>query len=198
MCADIRQRLLISPLPSAEEEIGRCLWRLEDTRSRTKQSLAGIDQAALDWTPDNQGNSIGTLLYHLALIEADWLFAEVLEQPVPPDLARLFTSDARDESGQLSRVEGKSLEQHLALLESVRALVLATYSEMMAGDFRRPRRLPDYDVTPEWVLHHLIQHEAEHRGQIGEIRQLAAASGQLDHGSMETHRRQVTDNPGER
>jgi uncharacterized damage-inducible protein DinB len=27
-----------------------------------------------------------------------------------------------------------------------------------------------YDVTPEWVVHHLMQHEAEHRGQIGELR----------------------------
>jgi uncharacterized damage-inducible protein DinB len=26
---------------------------------------------------------------------------------------------------------------------------------------------PPYDVTPEWVLHHLMQHEAEHRSQIG-------------------------------
>ncbi|MGA7731021.1 MAG: hypothetical protein WCD37_07085 [Chloroflexia bacterium] len=23
-----------------------------------------------------------------------------------------------------------------------------------------------YDVTPEWVLHHLMQHEGEHRGHI--------------------------------
>jgi uncharacterized damage-inducible protein DinB len=33
-------------------------------------------------------------------------------------------------------------------------------------EFRRPRHLEQYDVTPQWVLHHLIQHEAEHRGQI--------------------------------
>jgi uncharacterized damage-inducible protein DinB len=188
MCADIRQRLLISPFPSASAEIGRWLWMLEDTRTRTKESLVGIDRSVLDWTPDDQSNSIGTLLYHLALIEADWLFAEVLEQPVPADLARLFTADARDESGQLSRVEGKSLEQHLSLLESVRALVLATYGEMTTEDFRRPRRLPGYDVTPEWVLHHLMQHEAEHRGQIGEIRQQAVKSAQADNASNELQR----------
>jgi uncharacterized damage-inducible protein DinB len=27
-----------------------------------------------------------------------------------------------------------------------------------------------YSCTPEWVLHHLIQHETEHRGQIMTIR----------------------------
>jgi uncharacterized damage-inducible protein DinB len=33
--------------------------------------------------------------------------------------------------------------------------------------------LADYETTPEWVLHHLMQHEAEHRGQIGELRRWA-------------------------
>jgi hypothetical protein len=30
--------------------------------------------------------------------------------------------------------------------------------------------MPGYDVTPEWVLHPLLQHEAEHRGQISDMR----------------------------
>jgi uncharacterized damage-inducible protein DinB len=33
-----------------------------------------------------------------------------------------------------------------------------------------------YLVTPEWVLHHLMQHEAEHRGQIEMIATLASQS----------------------
>jgi uncharacterized damage-inducible protein DinB len=40
--------------------------------------------------------------------------------------------------------------------------------------------LPPYDVTPEWVLHHLMQHEAEHRSQIGALR--ARAQRQLSSG----------------
>jgi uncharacterized damage-inducible protein DinB len=35
------------------------------------------------------------------------------------------------------------------------------------------RDFPDYRVTPEGVLHHLIQHETEHRGQLGLVRELA-------------------------
>ena len=37
---------------------------------------------------------------------------------------------------------------------------------MTPGDYRRPRSLPDYDVTPERVLRHLARHEALHRGKI--------------------------------
>ncbi|MBP1082581.1 DinB family protein [Bacillus gobiensis] len=29
--------------------------------------------------------------------------------------------------------------------------------------------LADYDVTPEWVVYHLIEHESYHRGQIFQL-----------------------------
>jgi uncharacterized damage-inducible protein DinB len=41
---------------------------------------------------------------------------------------------------------------------------------MHLDEFRRIRSLAEYGVTPEWVLHHLMQHEAEHRSQIGALR----------------------------
>jgi uncharacterized damage-inducible protein DinB len=47
---------------------------------------------------------------------------------------------------------------------------------MTLQDFRRPRQLPEYDVTPEWILHHLMQHEAEHRGEMGILRTRAEKS----------------------
>jgi hypothetical protein len=40
---------------------------------------------------------------------------------------------------------------------------------MTAEDLHRVRTLPQYDVSPAWVLHHLSQHEAEHRGEIESI-----------------------------
>jgi uncharacterized damage-inducible protein DinB len=45
---------------------------------------------------------------------------------------------------------------------------------MTVAEFRRPRPVNFYLVTPEWVLHHLMQHEAEHRGQIEILATLAA------------------------
>jgi uncharacterized damage-inducible protein DinB len=44
---------------------------------------------------------------------------------------------------------------------------------MSVEEFRRYRKLEDYEGSPEWVIRHLMQHEAKHRGQIREIRILA-------------------------
>jgi uncharacterized damage-inducible protein DinB len=134
------------------------------------EELEGLSPAMIDWLPPDNESSIGTILYHLTDIEADWLYVEVLEQSLPPAVAALFPYPTRDAQGQLTQVSGFSLEQHLERLATVRGLLLAVFQSMELAEFRRVRSLPHYDVTPEWVLHHLMQHEAEHRSQIGSLR----------------------------
>ena len=132
----------------------------------------------LDWTPPAGENSVGTLLYHIAAIEADWLSVEVREEvPFAPELAALVPVDVRDATGRLSVVAGPTLPEHLARLAAVRDELVRTFRGLTPTDFHRARTLPDYDVTPEWVLHHLMQHEAGHRGEIGMIMALAVQAG---------------------
>ena len=81
----------------------------------------------------------------------------------------------RDAAGDLTRVLGESLAQHLERLAAVRPILLDRLRPMPANDFHRPRVRPEYDVSPAWVIHHLPQHEAEHRSEIGWLRaQLAS------------------------
>jgi uncharacterized damage-inducible protein DinB len=177
MTDDNKRQMMAEALPGYEPEIGRLIWMLEDTRRRTKEVLGGLSPEALDWTPGATANSIGALLYHLAVIEADWLYVEVLEaESFPPDLVELFPEDVRDESDRLAAARGVSLMANLSRLDVVRGHLLAAYRGMTLAEFRRVRELPGYDVTPEWVLHHLMQHEAEHRGQIGLLRDLAEST----------------------
>ena len=175
MASEAMTQRIVAPVPANVPEIGRWLWAIEDTRRRTKETVAGLLPAGLDWTPPSGGNSIGTVLYHIALIEADYLYADVLELPeqdYPADVVALFPYPDRDEGGTLSAVAGMDLDRHLARLDSVRERVLAAFGAMTADDFRRPRAVAGYTITPEWTLHHLMQHEAEHRGQIATLRDL--------------------------
>jgi len=163
---------IVDAVAGCAPEIGTWLWALEDTRRRTKQSLDGLLPEIVDWVRPHGGNSIGTLLHHIAAIEIDWLYADVLEREFPPEVNALFPYDVRDDRGRLTQVLGLSLEEHVRRLDETRAVFLASFREMPLFEFRRVRHHAAYDVTPEWVIHHLSQHEAEHRGQIAELRAL--------------------------
>jgi uncharacterized damage-inducible protein DinB len=171
----MKELLVESPLPGYEPAVGAALWRLEDGRVRTLRLLADMPADFLDRQAG--GNTISTILYHVALIEADWLFSEILETPVPDHLAQLFPADDRDAAGVLTVVSGESLDQHLARLRAVRETLLERLNDMSSEEFHRPRMLAAYDVSPGWVLHHLAQHEAEHRGEIGSIVGSLSAAG---------------------
>ncbi|HLF01076.1 MAG TPA: DinB family protein, partial [Anaerolineales bacterium] len=134
------------------------------------RALAVLDPAIVDWTPSLDRTAIGGLLYHLAAIEADWLYSDILETAFPPEVEALFPHEVRDEAGRLTSVTGLTLDQHLQRLDAVRVIFLNSLRGMTLAEFRRPRAMDDYDVTPEWVIHHLMQHEAEHRAEIAALR----------------------------
>ncbi len=170
---EMEQRV-ITPLPATHPELGRWLWALEDTRTRTKAALAGLDQPGLDWTGPGVENGIGSLLYHLALIEFDYLYADILGEDYPEGAETLLPFPDRDGDGNLFVVPGVSLADHLARLDEVRRQLLQRVSVLSAERMETARALPEwnYAISPAWTLHHLMQHEAEHRGQIAAIRAL--------------------------
>ncbi|MEZ4669718.1 MAG: DinB family protein [Anaerolineae bacterium] len=169
-----RKNLTIKALDGFESTIGCYLWELDDTRARTWRILEGIAPAVIDWQPPlANGNSIGTLLYHIAAIEMDWLYNEVMETKLPDKVWENFPYPVRDSKDHLTVVAGLSLDDHFKRLDSTRQLLLSTFNSMTLDDFRRLRHLERYDVSPEWVIHHLMQHEAEHRGEMAVVRALA-------------------------
>jgi uncharacterized damage-inducible protein DinB len=163
-----KRALLVSPLPEYEEEIGRWLWCLEDVRRTLITELTGISQSMLD-TKIDERQTIGSLLYHIALIEADWLYVEVLGTEWAPEIRSLFPLESSSADGSLTHIEGESLEEHFCRLNKVREVFLSHFCSMDLTDWRKPRVLEHYDVTPEWVVYHLIEHESHHRGQIFQL-----------------------------
>ncbi len=167
---------IIEPLADFPRPIGADLWRMQDSRSRTLEAIQDWPKEALYWQGEGIQNSLCTLLYHIAIIEMDWLYEEVLQQEWVSEIIALFPYPARDSQGNLYPIREGSLQDRLAVLEKTRSHFLEQFKAISLDDYYRVRKLPDYDVTPEWVLYHLVQHEDEHRGEIHTIRTLYEAS----------------------
>jgi uncharacterized damage-inducible protein DinB len=171
-----REVLTLAPMADVPE-VGRWLSAMQDARRDTLHELEGVADDMIDVRPLSSDNSIGTTLYHVALIEADWLSDDIFGvQLDDSELAASFPFADRDAEGHLTDVEGETLSDHLLRLATVREVLVERLRPMPAEDFHSPRRRQRYDVSPAWVLHHLLQHEAEHRAEIGWLkRQLASA-----------------------
>ncbi len=169
----MRERHL-DPAPGFDPLAGRLVTMLTETRSRLHRDLEDLRPEELDRIPAWGPNSIGTLLYHIAAIELDWTFADLLERgedEFPDGTADWFPVDVRDDEGTLMPVI-EPLRRHLARLDWVREHLFDTIRSMSDDDLDQTFNSgdPDQEVGGTWVLHHLMQHEAEHRGQIGEIK----------------------------
>jgi hypothetical protein len=173
-----REPLVLEPNADAPE-VGRWLSALADGRRDTIAELDDVTEAMLDERPPGAPNSIGTLLYHIALVEIDWLLVDLLLQakgvPWPEHLVPFAD---RDGEGTLTVVRGETLATHLERLAAIRALVHEHVGPMTVEDFHAPRAGEAIDVSPAWVVHHLLQHEAEHRAHIAWVRE--ALLGRLD------------------
>jgi uncharacterized damage-inducible protein DinB len=161
--------LEVRPPDGYDPQVAVWVWVLEDARTRTLRALADLPEDVIDRSDEATPNSIGTLLYHIAAIEIDWVFVDILGRPLPPDAMILFPVDVREEGGRLSPLLGESRDYHMARLATVRALCLAALHDLHDADLSVHRAGEGYTCTPAWVFQHLAQHEAEHRGQIGEL-----------------------------
>jgi len=166
----------VEPLPHYEPEIGRGFWALEETRRRTLSLIRELDNFTLDWEgPDSGEDAIGSLLYHVAFTETWWLFQGILQQDFPSSLTFGFPHRNRD--GRLTRVRGVPMADHLDCLHRSREFLLEACRSMSLAEWRRfrhPADRPDCEVTPEWIIFHLLEHEAGRAFQILALKARAA------------------------
>jgi uncharacterized damage-inducible protein DinB len=158
--------------PPTDPVVGPWLAALADSRRRTFDAVRDVPAGAVDALAGEGPNAIGTLLYHVAAIEADWLFEDILgAESGAAWPAEIFPFDVREESGRLTPVLGVPMDAHLERLRAVRELLETHLGPMTAAEFEQPQARDAYDVSAAWVVHHLLQHEAEHRAQMSAARE---------------------------
>jgi uncharacterized damage-inducible protein DinB len=145
---------------------------MSEIRHELLGHVTGLTPAHLSWYPDDQTESIGTQLLHVAAIEWSWIFQDIFGRPDED-------YDAWEEAFPLRigqpQVTGRPLAYFTDRLERVRAEVTEALRNLTDADLDRlvgegppaegeePRsRLYSID----WILFHLVHHEAHHAGQV--------------------------------
>lgn len=159
---------------ATDPEIGRWLNGLQLIRQKTIRTVESCSLECLEWEgPNGEDNSISGLLAHLSRVEMAWLYMDMLGVEIPAEVAALHPYPSREDSGRIFPVKGIDVESHLQRLEQTRQIFLEEMRKVSVEEWRRlrlPVDGPKYEVTPEWIVFHLIEHEAGHNAQMSSMK----------------------------
>ena len=166
------------PIDGYTPGIGRYVAQLTETRGELLAPVVGLTPEQLAWHPIDDAESIGTQLLHVAAIEWSWFFQDIFGRP---DADYDGWEEAFPLRVGIPQVTGKPLAYFTDRLERVRSEVLVAMRDLTDDDLLRlvGEGEPDEDEEPrarlysiDWVLFHLVQHEAHHAGQVELLRRL--------------------------
>ena len=175
------------PVAGYAPAIGRYVAQLAEIRSDLHEQVAGLTVAQLDWHPDAQTESVGTLLLHLDAVEWSWMHQDIF------GAADADYPGSWDEAMPLrvgvAQVSGRPLAQYLDQLAATRAETLRVLAGFTDADLARlvgeapppPGREARSELyTIDWIIWHILAHEAAHGGQVELLKRWQASAS--DHG----------------
>lgn len=138
------------------------LNRLENLHKNIKDSLAGLSQTAVDWSPGEGMNSLGVLVVHVSGSERFWIGDVIAAEPSGRDREAEFHSKGLDAGSLADRLD-TSLDYVRSVLEGLRLDDLERMSfNSRDGEEHRIGR----------VLVHVLAHTGIHAGHAQLTRQL--------------------------
>ena len=137
------------------------LDRLDALHADITHAVAGLPQAALDWSPGPEVNSIAVLIAHTAGSERFWIGEKAGGRTVSRDRASEF---------QVAGLEAAPL---LEMIEQSAALTRAVLADLTLDDLARPAGTwhSGREIDGAWALWHALEHVAQHTGHIQLMRQ---------------------------
>lgn len=150
--------------------IGHLVSMMAYARATTLRAVNGLSQPQLDFLLDDDANSIGMLLDHIASVEVGYQY----------DTFGVGAEDAEGERIRIGldlgaeareHIRGQVLDQYLGRMGEVRAFTLEQLALRDDAWLEESRAFDDGVVANNhWKWFHVFEDELSHRGQIRIIR----------------------------
>ncbi len=154
----------IKPAKGYSPQIGTTVMMLEDLKRRVTNSVINLDQATTDFLLDEDANRIGAMILHLAATEAYYQVYTFegrgfnREEAAQWDMALSLGVPARRE------LVGKPITYYLEIWEQVRRKTLQLLKTK--DDKWFVRKVDGSSMNNHWAWYHVMEHQANHMGQI--------------------------------
>ncbi|HEX5707896.1 MAG TPA: DinB family protein [Pyrinomonadaceae bacterium] len=153
---------------------------MEEVRAQLREAVEGLPEDLLVCRSVAGCHSIGALLLHIGEAEWYWMNCVVEGREITDeDRAAVFWDALEKEQASSETVHtGMTVRQCLDIIDEQRERTRRTLADFGDEDleriFIRDRRDGPHEFSLRWLLHHLIDHEAQHKGQILMLKRLLA------------------------
>ena len=156
--------------------IGFYLSAMEEVREQLRETVGGLSVEEIGRRAIAGAHPIGALVLHIG--EAEWWWMRcVIEghELTPEDRARSYWDVLEDPEGFAQK--GYSAQFCLDEIDRLRTTetrrILASFGDSdLERVFTHRNDERTREVSLRWVLHHLADHEAQHKGQISMLKRL--------------------------
>ena len=167
------------PVEGYSSQIGRYVAQMNELLHDLKREVEILTIEQLDWHPDEQTESIATQLLHLDGVEWSWIHEDIFgasDKEYPGEW-----SEAMPIRAGVPQVQGRPSAWYMQKLDATREKTLEVLRGFTDADLSRlvgeADLGPDVEkrsrlFTIDWIIWHIIQHEAAHIGQIELLRRL--------------------------
>lgn len=157
----------MKPIKGYSNQIGIMVSMLEDLKLRITEQVDSLSIQETDFLFDENANSIGALIMHLAATESYYQVESLEERSWTDEEASYWEVPAS--LGEEARVKynGKPIQYYLDIWNEVRAKTLLGLQSKNDEWFQSEI---DDDVNHHWVWYHVMEHEANHMGQIALVK----------------------------
>jgi uncharacterized damage-inducible protein DinB len=165
--------MTLEPVPNFLPEIGFFLASLEKIRSEWRKAVKDLTKQELAHKIMPEVQPIGTIIIHIAEAEYFWMQEIVSGKEMTDEIKELLHHDLWFKD---FAAEDLDIEYCLRVVEKIHQMTRETLKQFTAEDLDKTfvRRGEDRETnySLRWIFTHLLQHDAEHQGQIMMIKRL--------------------------
>ncbi|NNC70168.1 MAG: DUF664 domain-containing protein [Flavobacteriaceae bacterium] len=158
----------ITPRDGYSVQIGTLVEMLEDLKSRITRSVRNLNQEQTDFLLDDNANTIGALIFHLAATEKYYQVYTFENRGYNSKEIKIWQTPMN--LGEIARKEliDKPIDHYLTIWTNVRKETLRLLKTK--DDAWLTKKTSRGSMNNHWAWYHVMEHQANHMGQIQMLR----------------------------
>lgn len=167
-------RDVLEPVGGVSPGIGFYLAGMEEVRAQLREIVADISADELSARMLPGAHQIGGLLLHIGETEWWWICSIAGGEAITDSVKKLYYLDDTVETD--FALKGLTAADCVAFLDRVSVRSRETLAKFADADLDEmiayEANGKHYESSLRWILHHVMEHEAHHKGQIAMMKRL--------------------------